>query len=104
MTAHSSRSEHSAEVASGGEAMLDVRKLARELRVQPADLLRELHADGIDVLCVSERVHRVAPAEWERWRELRRQRFVARFEQKDRKAAFVSNGEAAPKRRAAFTR
>lgn len=90
--------------APASSSMLCVRKLAGEIGVQPADLLRSLLAHDIDVLSVSDRVHRITPAEWERWNALRRQSLVTRFQQKERKAAFVGKGEAAPKRRATFTR
>ena len=84
-------------------AMLDVRRLARDLQVQPVDLVRQLVADGIAVLPVSDRVYRVDASAYEAWRERRRQQLADRFQQAERRADHVQ-GESKPKRRAAFTR
>lgn len=85
------------------ETMLNVGALARELKMQPVDLVRELLADGVAVLPVSSRSYRVEAEAFHAWREQRRKRLADRFQQSARKAEYV-RGPAKAKRRAVFTR
>lgn len=87
------------------EPMRNVRDCARELRMQPVDLVRELVEDGVKVEWVSKRSYRVAAAAFAGWREQRQKRLAERFQQDQRRAAYVRGGGAQqPKRRAKFTR
>ncbi|MBL8730320.1 MAG: hypothetical protein JNM25_18020 [Planctomycetes bacterium] len=85
--------------------MLNVRDKARELGVQPVDLVRELVDDGVEVLPVSKRSYRVDSVEFEQWRQQRQKRLAERFQQAKRRADHVRGADTEkPKRRAVFTR
>ncbi len=85
--------------------MLNVRDLARDVGMQPVDLVRELVADGVAVAQVTARGYRVASADWNDWLARRQQRCAAAFEQRERRADYVRDREGEPpKRRAVFTR
>jgi hypothetical protein len=85
------------------EEMLNVATKARELGIAPCMLVRHLVRDGIDVVPISDRIHRVSVAEWERWRALRKARLAEHYSQAEKRAAHVQ-GKDAPKRPPRFTR
>ncbi|MBL9077009.1 MAG: hypothetical protein JNL08_05875 [Planctomycetes bacterium] len=85
--------------------MRNVRELARELGMQPVDLVRELVADRIEVLPVTKRSYRVSAAAFEEWKLRRQKRLAEQFQQAKRRADYVrGDDEQQPKRRAVFTR
>ncbi len=81
----------------------DLRDYARRLGVQPVVLRRQLVADGVELIEVSPRVHRVEAVAIEGWLELRKQRTREALEQEQRKADYIV-GRQPKKRRPVFTR
>lgn len=86
------------------DGMRDVRELARELRVAPVDLVRELVSDGVPVVQITTRVFRVDGQRFASWIDERAKRCRERFVQAERRGRYVKEGVAQPKRKAAFRR
>lgn len=80
---------------------LDVRLCARELAVQPKQLVVQLLKDKVPVTKISDRVWRVRPEDWERWKRARELAAIHDTTQDTRRADFVKKG---PKRRPKFRR
>lgn len=85
--------------------MLDVRRLARQLALEPIELVRELQADAVAMLRVGTRRWRVAEADFVQWTAKRQAAAAADAAQARQRARHVA-GKVAPatKRRAQFHR
>lgn len=85
--------------------MLNVRKCANEVLTTPIDLVREMVADGIEVLQVSKYAWRVEEDDWQKWKSGRAARTAQAVARAERKADSVATSiRERPKRRARFTR
>lgn len=73
--------------------MLDVRLLARDLGVQPIELVREMQADDVPLLPVSVKRWRVAEPDWLKWKQDRQAKAAEMARQQQLRMRHVAGAE-----------
>ena len=86
--------------------MLDVRKLAIALAIEPIELVRQLLSDQVPVMSLSPRRWRVADRDFNAWLQRRQEQARKEDEQRKLRLGHVAGKAAAKasKRRAKFSR